>query len=58
MIDFFVNIGHAIMTPLYYLTSGILVLWHNLFYDILGLSEGWSWAMSHHLPHHRHPDPR
>ena len=46
MIDFLVNIGHTIMTPLYYLTSGILVLWHNLFYDILSLSEGWSWTLS------------
>ena len=40
MIDFFVNIGHAIMTPLYYVTSGILVFWHNLFYEILGVSRG------------------
>ena len=46
MIDFLVNIGHTIMTPLYYLTSGILVLWHNLFYDILGFSQGWSWTLS------------
>ena len=46
MIDFLVNIGHTIMTPLYYLTSGILVLWHNLFYDIIGFSQGWSWTLS------------
>ncbi|MGH3505887.1 MAG: membrane protein insertase YidC, partial [Nocardioidaceae bacterium] len=46
MIDFLVGIGHAIMTPLYYATSGILVLWHKLFHDTLGLSEGWSWSLS------------
>lgn len=46
MIDFFVSIGHTIMTPLYYLTSGILVLWHGLFHDIFGLPQGWSWTLS------------
>ena len=46
MIDFLVDIGHAIMTPLYYATSGILVLWNELFHEILGLPEGWSWALS------------
>ncbi len=46
MIDFLVSIGHTIMTPLYYLTSGILVAWHGLFRDVLGLSEGWSWTLS------------
>ncbi len=46
MIDFFVSIGHAIMTPLYYVTSGILIFFHNLFNDLLGLPNGWSWAMS------------
>jgi YidC/Oxa1 family membrane protein insertase len=46
VIDFLVDIGHAIMTPLYYATSGILVLWNELFHEILGLPEGWSWALS------------
>jgi YidC/Oxa1 family membrane protein insertase len=46
VIDFLVNTGHAIMTPLYYLTSGILVVFHKLFHDILGASEGWSWTLS------------
>jgi YidC/Oxa1 family membrane protein insertase len=46
VIDFLVNIGHTIMTPLYYLTSGILVLWHGLFYEVLGFSEGWAWTFS------------
>ena len=44
MIDFFVNIGHAILTPLYYVTSGLLVFWHKV-YETLGISDGWSWAM-------------
>ncbi len=46
MISFLVNIGHTIMTPLYYLTSGILRVFHGLFHDILGASEGWSWTLS------------
>jgi YidC/Oxa1 family membrane protein insertase len=46
VIDFFVNIGHAILTPLYYLTSGILRVFHGLFFDVLGFDEGWSWALS------------
>ena len=46
MIDFFLTIGHAIMTPLYYATSGILIVWHALFHDVLSLPEGASWAFS------------
>ncbi|MGI8435108.1 MAG: membrane protein insertase YidC [Nocardioidaceae bacterium] len=46
MIDFFVNVGHTILTPLYYLTSGILVLFHRLFFDGLGASQGVSWTLS------------
>jgi YidC/Oxa1 family membrane protein insertase len=46
VIDFISNVGHAILTPLYYLTSGILVVWHKLFYNVLGLPEGPSWALS------------
>ncbi len=46
MIDFLVNTGHAIMTPLYYLTSGVLRVFHGLFHDTLGASEGWSWTLS------------
>ena len=53
MIDFLVNIGHTIMTPLYYLTSGILVLWHDLFYDILRLLPGLVVGAVHHLPDDR-----
>ena len=46
MIDFFVSIGHAIMTPLYYATSGVLLVFHKLFSGVLGMPEGWAWALS------------
>jgi YidC/Oxa1 family membrane protein insertase len=44
VIDFLVNIGHTIMTPLYYVTSSLLVFWHKVF-ETLGVSDGWSWAL-------------
>jgi len=44
--DFFTNIFHAVLTPLEYLTSGILVVWHKLFANVLGVPEGVSWALS------------
>ncbi len=46
MIDFFLSIGHAIMTPLYYATSGVLIAFHKLFNGVLGMPAGWSWALS------------
>jgi len=46
VIDFFLTIGHAIMTPLYYMTSGILIVFHGLFSDVLSIPEGGSWALS------------
>ncbi len=46
MIDFFLTIGHAIMTPLYYVTSGVLIVFHDLFRSVLSLPEGLSWALS------------
>jgi YidC/Oxa1 family membrane protein insertase len=46
VIGFFQDIFHAVLTPLEYLVSGILILWHDLFHDILHLSQGWSWALS------------
>ncbi len=42
MIDFF----HAIMAPLYYAISFVLVLFHNLFSEFLAAGGGWSWALS------------
>jgi YidC/Oxa1 family membrane protein insertase len=46
MIGFFKDIFHAIITPLEYLTSGILVVFHRLFYDFLRVPAGFSWALS------------
>ncbi|MEV7397963.1 membrane protein insertase YidC [Aeromicrobium sp. NPDC092404] len=47
MFDFLGDIGGAIMTPLYYAVSGILLVWHRLF-EMVGLSgdSGWTWALA------------
>ena len=41
------DIGSAIMTPLYYAVSGILLVWHELFI-LIGISptSGWSWVLA------------
>ena len=44
--DPFVTIGSAIMTPLYWVVSGILVLAHGLFAPVFGSASGWTWALS------------
>src|SRR3712207_3942478 len=44
--DPFVAIGSAIMQPLYWVVSGILVLAHSLLAPILGTDSGWTWALS------------
>lgn len=46
MFDFLGSIGGAIMTPLYYAVSGIVLLWHDLFSRFLDPNSGWSWALS------------
>ncbi|MGH3470858.1 MAG: membrane protein insertase YidC [Nocardioidaceae bacterium] len=46
MISFFEQVGHAILVPLYYVTSGILIVFHNLFHGLLSMPEGISWALS------------
>jgi YidC/Oxa1 family membrane protein insertase len=46
VIDFIVGLGSAIMTPLYYVTSFILVAFHRLFGDIFGEDSGASWVLS------------
>jgi YidC/Oxa1 family membrane protein insertase len=46
VIDFFVGLGSAIMTPLYYVTSFILVSFHRLFGDWFGKDSGVSWVLS------------
>ncbi len=40
------DIGGAIMKPLYYLTTGILIVFHKLFNQVLHLPAGVSWALS------------
>lgn len=44
--DPFIAIGSAIMTPLYWVVSGILVLFHSLWSPLLGADSGWTWALS------------
>jgi YidC/Oxa1 family membrane protein insertase len=44
--DPFVAIGSAIMQPLYWVVSGILVLFHSLWSPLLGADSGWTWALS------------
>ena len=47
MFDFLGAIGSAIMTPLYYFVSGIMLAWHWLFEQIgLDPNSGWGWALS------------
>ncbi|AWB93956.1 membrane protein insertase YidC [Aeromicrobium chenweiae] len=47
MFGFLGDIGSAIMTPLYYAVSGILLVWHRMF-EALGMSgdSGWTWVLS------------
>ncbi len=44
--DPFIAVGSAIMQPLYWVVSGILVLAHSLFAPILGADSGWTWTLS------------
>ena len=44
--DPFIAIGSAIMRPLYWVVSGILVLFHSLWSPLLGADSGWTWALS------------
>jgi YidC/Oxa1 family membrane protein insertase len=46
VIDFFVSIGSAIMTPLYYAISFVLVGFHNVFGDLFGPTSGLAWVLS------------
>lgn len=46
MLDFLGSIGSAIMTPLYYAVSGVLLAWHWLFAQVLDPNSGWTWALS------------
>jgi YidC/Oxa1 family membrane protein insertase len=42
----FVQIGSAIMQPLYWVVSGILVLAHGMFAPLFGARSGWTWSLS------------
>ncbi|MGH3446645.1 MAG: membrane protein insertase YidC, partial [Nocardioidaceae bacterium] len=46
MIDSLMAVGHAILVPLYYLTSGILIVFDKFFNGIVGIPQGPSWALS------------
>jgi YidC/Oxa1 family membrane protein insertase len=46
MFGFLGDIGSAIMTPLYYAVSGILLVWHKIFSLFLDANSGWTWALS------------
>ncbi|MET1006611.1 MAG: membrane protein insertase YidC [Propionibacteriaceae bacterium] len=44
--DPFIALGSAIMTPLYWVVSGILVLFHTLWTPLFGADSGWTWTLS------------
>ena len=46
MIDFFQMIGGAVMTPLYYAISAILIGWHNVWGSIFPPESGIAWVLS------------
>ncbi|HEX4976766.1 MAG TPA: membrane protein insertase YidC [Nocardioides sp.] len=46
MFEFFGDIGSFIMTPLYYVTSFVLLAFHRLFGGIFGPASGAAWVLS------------
>ncbi len=44
--DFIVSVGTAIITPLYYAVSAVLIAWHWVFALVLPYDSGWSWALA------------
>jgi len=44
--DFFIALGSFIMTPLYYVTSFVLLAFHRLFGGIFGEESGAAWVLS------------
>ena len=44
--DPFISIGSTILQPLYWVVSGILVLFHSVWSPVFGASNGWTWALS------------
>jgi len=45
-VGFLSDIGSAIMTPLYYLVSGMLLVWHKIFSVVLDPAWGGTWILS------------
>jgi YidC/Oxa1 family membrane protein insertase len=43
---FLSDIGSAIMTPLYYAVSGVLLAWHWLFSQVMPAESGWTWVLA------------
>ena len=54
--DPFIAVGSAIMQPLYWVVSGILVLAHSIFSPLLGAGQRLDLGAVHHVPHRCHPD--
>ena len=46
MIDFFGGIGSAIMTPLYYAVSAVLIACHRALDTVMPGDSGWTWAFA------------
>jgi YidC/Oxa1 family membrane protein insertase len=44
--DPFISIGSAIMQPLYWVVSGILVFFHAVWSPVFGPDSGWTWVLS------------
>lgn len=44
--DPFIAIGSAIMQPLYWVVSGLMVLFHKLWSPVLGADSGWTWTLT------------
>ena len=44
--DPFVTVGGAIMRPLYWVVSGLLVFFHRVWSPLFGVDNGWTWALS------------
>ncbi|WP_375431372.1 membrane protein insertase YidC [uncultured Friedmanniella sp.] len=44
--DPFISVGSAIMQPLYWVVSGILVLFHTVWSPVFGQDSGWTWALA------------
>ena len=46
MFGFLGDIGSAIMTPLYYAVSAVLLAWNRIFATVLPRDSGWTWALA------------